>query len=66
MKVERVTHYGFMAWVVVGDTFYFRSLQILGSRRALIMATTRSNFLRGPWLDFSQGGPVVLGRLWVS
>ena len=26
--------------VVIGDTFYFRSLQILGPRRALIMATT--------------------------
>jgi drug/metabolite transporter (DMT)-like permease len=26
--------------IVIGDTFYFRSLQILGPRRALMMATT--------------------------
>ncbi len=33
--------------VVIGDTFYFRSLQILGPRRALMMSTTAPLFSAG-------------------
>lgn len=38
--------------VVIGDTVYFRSLQILGARRALIMATTGPIFaaILGWWI----------------
>ncbi len=47
--------------IVVGDTYYFRSLQILGPRRALIVSTTSPLFA-------TIAGWVVLGETlrWVS
>ena len=47
--------------IVIGDTFYFRSLQILGPRRALIVSTTSPLFA-------TMAGWMVLGETltWIS
>jgi drug/metabolite transporter (DMT)-like permease len=41
--------------IVIGDTFYFRSLQILGPRRSLVVATTSPLFATfAGWLMLSE------------
>lgn len=41
--------------IVIGDTFYFRSLQILGPRRSLMVATTSPVFaLLSGWMILSE------------
>ncbi len=41
--------------IVIGDTFYFRSLQILGPRRSLVVATTSPLFaILSSWLLLSE------------
>jgi len=46
--------------IVIGDTFYFRSLQILGPRRALIVSTTSPLFATiAGWLGLGEVLTVV-------
>lgn len=46
--------------IVVGDTFYFRSLQILGPRRALIVSTTSPVFAAlGGWFFLAEAMSAV-------
>lgn len=50
--------------IVIGDTFYFRSLQILGPRRALLIACGSPLFatvLQFLFLSEPLGGTIVLG-----
>ena len=50
--------------IVVGDTFYFRSLQILGPRRALLIACASplfATFLQFQFLEQPLAGTIVLG-----
>jgi drug/metabolite transporter (DMT)-like permease len=52
--------------IVIGDLFYFRSLQIVGPRRALLLATTAPLFAVGiKWLFLRQNSAplVVIGIL---
>ncbi len=48
--------------IVIGDLFYFRSLQIVGPRRALLLATTAPLFAVGiKWIFLRQNSaPLVL------
>ncbi len=46
--------------IVIGDTFYFRSLQILGPRRALIVSTTSPLFASAiGWFGLAESPSVI-------
>ena len=46
--------------IVIGDTFYFRSLQSLGPRRALIVSTTSPVFATiAGWVGLGESLPIV-------
>lgn len=53
-----------LAGIVAGDTFYFRSLQILGARRALILSTTApifAAFMGWAFLGEALSSQIALG-----
>ena len=46
--------------IVIGDTFYFRSLQLLGPRRALIVSTTSPVFATiAGWIGLGESLEIV-------